>query len=170
MHERPRRFACLRLDDAFDNRVQRRGAGAGGPTQTNLNVSAFVLQPTIVRGVIDDQIDRARQPPIHRLQCEHQLCRFILRGFERRAHGTLIEGARAGRLHRGRWLAPLLALSGALWLVGAFGVLIHAFLAAFNMLPFGPLDGATVRDWSLGVYVVTAVPCILLGVGGFLLI
>lgn len=57
-----------------------------------------------------------------------------------------------------------------LLLVAVYGVAINFLLAGFNMLPFGPLDGATVRDWSLAAYIVTAVPCLLLGVFGFLVI
>jgi len=37
--------------------------------------------------------------------------------------------------------------------VGAFGVFINVFLAAFNMIPFGPLDGKTVIAWSKLVFV-----------------
>jgi Zn-dependent protease len=77
----------------------------------------------------------------------------------------------------------LVGAFGALWLVGGsaglglvetvglLGVLINALLAGFNMIPFGPLDGKKVLDWSTPVWVVTAVPMIvgaiwLLFVGG----
>ena len=36
--------------------------------------------------------------------------------------------------------------------LGAYGVLINCFLAAFNMLPFGPLDGRKVLDWDPVVF------------------
>jgi len=67
------------------------------------------------------------------------------------------------------FLVPwLVAPEGStLLLVAIYGVAINFLLAGFNMLPFGPLDGATVRDWSLPVYVATAVPFVLLGVVGF---
>ena len=39
--------------------------------------------------------------------------------------------------------------------VGRYGVLINFFLAAFNMIPYGPLDGQTVRKWSTSVFVAT---------------
>ncbi|MFW6448291.1 MAG: metalloprotease [Halobacteriota archaeon] len=42
--------------------------------------------------------------------------------------------------------------------VGTFGVWINALLAAFNMLPVGPLDGRTVWRYSRGVYLAVAVP------------
>jgi Zn-dependent protease len=47
---------------------------------------------------------------------------------------------------------PLLALPGRL---GSLGVLVNAGLAAFNMLPFGPLDGRTVWRWSPAVFLVS---------------
>lgn len=72
------------------------------------------------------------------------------------------------------FLVPLLVGGGAgsvvLVQVGVYGVALNLLLAGFNMLPFGPLDGATVRDWSIAVYVAVAVPTVLLGAGGFLLI
>jgi Zn-dependent protease len=36
--------------------------------------------------------------------------------------------------------------------VGQMGVLINIFLAAFNMVPAGPLDGKTVAQWHRGVF------------------
>jgi Zn-dependent protease len=65
-------------------------------------------------------------------------------------------------------LASLGGEAGVVSTVGVYGLAINLLLAGFNMIPFGPLDGATVKEWSLPVYVVTAVPCILLGVVGFL--
>lgn len=44
--------------------------------------------------------------------------------------------------------------------VGRFGVFINVFLATFNMIPFGPLDGRTVADWSRAVFALVFVPCI----------
>ena len=43
---------------------------------------------------------------------------------------------------------------GLLSTVASLGVWINAFLAGFNMIPFGPLDGKTVKDWNLGVFAV----------------
>lgn len=46
--------------------------------------------------------------------------------------------------------------------VGRFGVFINVFLAGFNMIPFGPLDGKTVLTWSKPVFVLVFLPCIVL--------
>ena len=51
--------------------------------------------------------------------------------------------------------APFLLFGGLLGLIGVFGVMVNAFLAAFNMIPLGPLDGKTVWQWSRPVFVVT---------------
>ncbi|AZH26211.1 zinc metalloprotease [Haloplanus aerogenes] len=48
--------------------------------------------------------------------------------------------------------SPLLAL------IGGRGVAINLFLAAFNLVPFGALDGKTVLGWSKVVFVVSFVP------------
>jgi Zn-dependent protease len=53
--------------------------------------------------------------------------------------------------------------SGLVAQVGLYGVAINALLAGFNMLPFGPLDGKSVLEWSTAWYVATAVPMLLVG-------
>lgn len=54
---------------------------------------------------------------------------------------------------------PLLLTSGEFLVqVGFYGVFINLLLAAFNMLPFGPLDGRTVLDWSPVAFAVVFVP------------
>ena len=49
---------------------------------------------------------------------------------------------------------------GLLATLGRFGIVINLFLAAFNLVPFGPLDGKTVKRWStpvwLGTFLVSA--------------
>ena len=37
---------------------------------------------------------------------------------------------------------------GLLVLLGQLGIIVNLFLAAFNLVPFGPLDGKTVIAWS----------------------
>jgi Zn-dependent protease len=53
--------------------------------------------------------------------------------------------------------------SGFLASIGGLGLTINLFLAAFNMIPFGPLDGNTVKEWSLPVFVAVFVPSLALG-------
>lgn len=65
---------------------------------------------------------------------------------------------------------PFVFLGGFVGQVGALGVLINAFLAAFNMLPFGPLDGKSVAAWSKPVFAVVFAGSALVAVGSFLLI
>ncbi|WP_122088291.1 zinc metalloprotease [Halalkalicoccus subterraneus] len=49
--------------------------------------------------------------------------------------------------------------------LGLYGVGINLLLAAFNMIPFGPLDGKTVLSWSLPVFALTFVVSLALALG-----
>lgn len=61
----------------------------------------------------------------------------------------------------------VLAAAGPTYLgaVGEIGLFVNLLLAGFNMLPFGPLDGRKVLDWSRPVFAVsftlTAGPAVL---------
>jgi Zn-dependent protease len=56
------------------------------------------------------------------------------------------------------YVVGLLLGSPILSLIGGRGIAINLFLAAFNLIPFGALDGRTVLDWSKAVFVLTFVP------------
>ena len=56
---------------------------------------------------------------------------------------------------------PLMFFPGIVGQVGQMGVWINLFLAAFNMIPYGPLDGKSVIEWNRLVFVVIFVPSLL---------
>lgn len=72
-----------------------------------------------------------------------------------REHGLIAVAGPVTNLVLAVLFAPLLLLGGVLWQIGALGILVNAFLAAFNMIPYGPLDGKTVIGWSKAVFAVT---------------
>ncbi|WP_424358297.1 site-2 protease family protein [Methanocella sp. MCL-LM] len=54
-------------------------------------------------------------------------------------------------------------LSGLILTAAAYGIIINLILAAFNMIPFGPLDGAKVFRSSPMIWALAGLPMILLG-------
>lgn len=65
---------------------------------------------------------------------------------------------------------PFAFLGGFVGEVGQLGVTINAFLAAFNMIPFGPLDGKSVLSWSRPIFAVVFTGTVLLAAGSFLFV
>lgn len=63
------------------------------------------------------------------------------------------------------WLLGPTVGSTVVTLVGSRGIAINIFLAAFNLIPYGPLDGKTVIGWSKPVWAVIFVPTVVLSVG-----
>jgi len=50
--------------------------------------------------------------------------------------------------------AALTVLDGLAGQIGTIGVFANAILEAFNLVPYGPFDGATVRAWNGTVHAV----------------
>jgi Zn-dependent protease len=48
---------------------------------------------------------------------------------------------------------PFLLVGGFVGEVARLGLLVNVFRAAFNLIPFGRVDGKTVRKWDTGVFV-----------------
>ena len=60
----------------------------------------------------------------------------------------------------GLLFVPLeLFAGGTLASVASLGVRINFLLAGFNMIPFGPLDGNTVKEWSTTAFLGVGLPC-----------
>ncbi len=80
-----------------------------------------------------------------------------------REHGLIALAGPVANLLLAAVFLPLLVVgvvggSDLFTLIGYRGLLINLFLAAFNMLPFGPLDGRTVLDWSAVVFLAVFLP------------
>ncbi len=51
-----------------------------------------------------------------------------------------------------------------------YGIIINAILGLFNMIPIQPFDGATVKDWSIQVWIVMTIALAAMAVIGFVVI
>ncbi|MFA9515936.1 metalloprotease [Halopenitus sp. H-Gu1] len=77
-----------------------------------------------------------------------------------REHGHIALAGPAVNLVLSVVFVPILFIgfataSDILSVLGARGVAINLFLAAFNLIPYGPLDGRTVITWSKPVWAIT---------------
>jgi Zn-dependent protease len=82
-----------------------------------------------------------------------------------REHGLIALAGPAVNIVLAVVFVPVFVVGGLLGsdflsLVGSRGLAINLFLAAFNMLPFGALDGRTVLDWSTLAFVAVFVPSV----------
>ncbi len=53
------------------------------------------------------------------------------------------------------FLGVAILATGPIAALGDLGFVVNILLAGFNMIPFGPLDGRTVLDWSTPVFAVS---------------
>ena len=60
-------------------------------------------------------------------------------------------------------------LSNVLFLV-SYGILINGILGLFNMIPFQPFDGGTVREWNLYVWITLTIALIAILVMGYFVV
>ena len=82
---------------------------------------------------------------------------------DRREHGLIALAGPVTNLVLIVPFAALLFVPGELiQFVGRTGLFINALLAAFNMAPYGPLDGRTVLAWNKVVVVAVFVPSLAL--------
>ncbi|WP_318570083.1 metalloprotease [Salinigranum marinum] len=86
-----------------------------------------------------------------------------------REHGLIALAGPAANIGLSLLFLPILAVgsllgSGFVELLGARGLAINLFLAAFNMIPFGSLDGRTVLDWSTPVFLAVFVPSLVVAI------
>jgi Zn-dependent protease len=88
------------------------------------------------------------------------------RGSTEREHGLIAIAGPAVNVVLAVLFVPVFLVGGGglVELIGGRGVAINLFLAAFNLVPFGGLDGTTVKRWSTAVWIGTFVPSAVLTV------
>ncbi|MFB6353469.1 MAG: metalloprotease [Halobacteriales archaeon] len=84
-----------------------------------------------------------------------------------RENGLIALAGPATNLGLAALFLPLALLAEPLAAVGNLGVAVNLLLAAFNLIPFGPLDGRKVLAWSPVVFGVTFLPSAALALSVF---
>ncbi len=80
----------------------------------------------------------------------------------RRENGIISAAGPATNLALAVIFQFLIPSGGVLGLLGRIGLLVNAFLALFNLLPFPPLDGSKVIGWNIGIWAFMVLIAILL--------
>jgi Zn-dependent protease len=75
------------------------------------------------------------------------------RGITRQEHGIISISGIMMNLLLAVIILFLSFLGGLPWSIGGFGAAINFWLAAFNLLPFGHLDGAKVISWNWKIWI-----------------
>ena len=111
---------------------------------------------------------------------------FSLMGFIVAAPGAVYIGGQVGREKNGKislagpltniilaliFLIPMILLqtAGAFAMFIRYGFTINSLLAAFNLIPILPFDGAKILDWNKGIYFVSVIIAVGLFFGSFIL-
>ena len=59
-------------------------------------------------------------------------------------------------------------LGGILGIIGFYGFTLNLWLAAFNLLPFGPLDGRKIFSWNPIIWAIITIPVWAINILGFI--
>ncbi len=79
-------------------------------------------------------------------------------GITKRENGLISLSGPLANILVGLAFLVLAGFEGLLGLIGSTGFTVNLWLAAFNLLPFGVLDGRKVFSWSPAVWAAVAIP------------
>lgn len=51
-----------------------------------------------------------------------------------------------------------------------YGIIINAWIGLFNMIPFQPFDGGTIREWNMRIWIIQTVALVTLAIFGYLIL
>jgi Zn-dependent protease len=79
-------------------------------------------------------------------------------GITKRENGLISLSGPLANILVGLAFLVLAGFEGLLGLIGSMGFTVNLWLAAFNLLPFGVLDGRKVFSWSPAIWAVVTIP------------
>ena len=79
-------------------------------------------------------------------------------GINRRENGIISIAGPLTNVFFALFFFFLIGLGGIVSDIGYLGYLINLWLAAFNMIPFPPMDGYKVFAWNKGIWAIIAIP------------